>query len=106
MFCFEGTCPPRWVRANDTCYYYSYYKMTWNEAEEYCKDAVSQLAVPGIVAERDIVRILFPFNDLWIGCKKHNGSNDLQCQENRTVFLGKREKVPLSSNVIPFICIA
>ncbi|XP_041033207.1 asialoglycoprotein receptor 1-like [Carcharodon carcharias] len=76
--CQNLQCPRHWIHFNDSCYYYSTEKASWNSSSLYCSLRGAHLLVVNSVYEQHFATLETQSKRFWIGLSDHIGKNKWQ----------------------------
>ncbi|XP_067829085.1 hepatic lectin-like [Heptranchias perlo] len=76
--CQDLQCPRNWLHFNQSCYYFSTKRATWNSSKLYCSIRGTQLLVINSVTEQHFVSLETESRRFWIGLIDHGNDGKWQ----------------------------
>ncbi|XP_067877340.1 hepatic lectin-like [Heterodontus francisci] len=76
--CQNLQCPHNWMYFNESCYYFSTKRASWNMSSLYCSLRGTHLLVINSIIEQHFVTLETESRRFWIGLTDHNSENKWQ----------------------------
>ncbi|XP_040204156.1 killer cell lectin-like receptor subfamily G member 1 [Rana temporaria] len=74
--CKCSSCPNKWTKYDDLCYFVSKNSTIWKESRQYCEKEGGSLLILNDTVQQQIEELVLLRNDHWIGLQKDPGSQE------------------------------
>lgn len=74
--CKCPSCPNKWTKYDDLCYFVSKNSTIWSESHQYCEKEGGSLLILNDTVQQQIEELVLLRHDHWIGLQKDSGSKE------------------------------